>query len=200
MKGWRFKITGLVIVLLLIAAVGYALRPAPIVQPIQFSHKAHLESEPPEGQEKIACKTCHKYYDTRTVAGRPYIKTCLSCHTTSAKEIEKKPELGKLLEFGEKGEEIHWKRIYDLPDHVFFSHRRHTRVHQTAARAESWDKAQQEQGGKAVSKPIKCEVCHGPMAQAARPPPHPLNDISMEFCKNCHQRQNVTVDCNACHH
>ncbi len=85
MKGWHFIIMGTVVALTLVAAIGYALRPAPIVQPIQMNHKIHLESEPPEGQEKITCITCHKYYNTRTVSGRPSIQTCLSRHTTSSK-------------------------------------------------------------------------------------------------------------------
>ncbi len=202
MKGWHFIIIGIVVVLMPVASIGYFLLPSPIVQPIQLNHKIHLENEPPEGQEKITCKTCHKYYDTRIVAGRPYIQTCLSCHTTSSEKKEKKPEMDKLLEFGKRGEEIFWKRIYDLPDHVFFSHRRHTSVPQNSPKgeeAESRKEHKDEEGGNQGREPIKCEVCHGPIADTVTPPPTPLNEITMEFCINCHNQEHVTVDCIACH-
>jgi hypothetical protein len=140
------------------------------------------------------------------VAGRPSIKTCLSCHTTSSEKKEKKPEMDKLLEFGKKGEEISWKRIYDLPDHVFFSHRRHTSVPQYSPegeaaefRKEHKDEKKDKEDGKQIREPIKCEVCHGPIAETVTPPPAPLNEIAMEFCINCHKQEHVTVDCIACH-
>ena len=206
MKGWHFIIIALAVVLIPVASIGYFFLPSPIVQPLQLNHKIHLENEPPEGQEKITCKTCHKYYDTRIVAGRPSIETCLSCHTTSSKQKEKKPEMDKLLEFGKRGEEISWKRIYDLPDHVFFSHRRHTSVPQYSpdgeaaeSRKEHKDEEKDKEGGKQNREPIKCEVCHGPIAKTVIPPPAPLNEITMEFCINCHKQEHVTVDCIACH-
>ncbi len=206
MKGWHFIIIGTVVVLTLVVAIGYALRPAPIVQPIQMNHIIHLESEPPEGQEKITCITCHKYYNTRIVAGRPSIQTCLSCHTTSSKGNEKRPELDKLLEYDKRGEKIFWERIYDLPDHVFFSHRRHTSIPQRSsegAAVESRKKHKDEEkdraSGKQIQEPIKCEVCHGPIAETVTPPPAPLNEITMEFCIGCHKQENVTADCIACH-
>ncbi len=201
-RNWRFTIIGTVVVLTPVATVGYFLLPSPIIQPIQLNHKIHLESEPPEGQEKITCMTCHKYYDTRIVAGRPSIKTCLSCHTTSSEQKEKKPELDKLLEYDKRGEEISWERIYDLPDHVFFSHQRHKSVPQYSAEVgavESRKEHNDEEGGQQVREPIECAICHGPIAETVIPPPTPLNEITMEFCINCHKQKNVTVDCIACH-
>ncbi len=205
-RGWPFIIIGVVAILTLVASVGYSLLPSPIIQPIQINHKIHLESEPPEGQEKITCQTCHKYYDTRIMAGRPFIKTCLSCHATSSEKKEKKPELDKILEYDKRGEEISWKRIYDIPDHVFFSHRRHTRLPKYPAEggtegsvAVSLKEEQDKHSGKQVWKPIECEVCHGPIAETVTPPTAPLNEIIMEFCINCHKQESASVDCIACH-
>lgn len=206
MKGWHFIIIGIAVLLIPAASIGYFFFPSPIVQPIQLNHKIHLENEPPEGQEKITCKTCHKYYDTRIVAGIPSLKTCLSCHTTSSNKKEDKPEMEKLLEFGKRDEEISWKRIYDLPDHVFFSHRRHTSIPHYSTEGEaaesqkvSEDEETEKEGDKRIREPIQCEVCHGPIAETVTPPPAPLNKITMEFCINCHKREKLKVDCLDCH-
>jgi Class III cytochrome C family len=206
MKGWRFIIIGIVVVLIPGVLLAYLLRPSPIVQPIQFNHKIHLESESSEGQENITCETCHKYYNTRIVAGRPSINTCLTCHTTSSEQKEENPEIDKLLEFGERGEEIPWEKIYDVPDHVFFSHRRHTSGLQYSSggeaaefREEYKDEEQDNEGGKQIREPIACEACHGPIAETVTPPPAPLKKIAMKTCINCHKQEQVTVDCNACH-
>lgn len=205
-RGWRFTIIGPVVGLTLAASIGYSLRPSPIIQPIQQNHKIHLESEPPKGQEKITCKTCHKYYDTRIVAGRPLLETCLSCHTTSSEKKEKKPELDKILEYDKRGEEIPWKRIYNIPDHVFFSHRRHTSLAQYSPEGEAAESRKEhkheekdKEEGKQIREPIKCEVCHGPIAETVSPPTAPLNEITMEFCIDCHKQENVSVDCIECH-
>jgi predicted CXXCH cytochrome family protein len=76
----------------------------------------------------------------------------------------------------ESGEDIPWNRIYDVPGHVYFSHRRHVAV-----------------------ASVECATCHGDIASSTTPPPAPLNDISMAFCIDCHEKEKVTTDCNACH-
>lgn len=74
------------------------------------------------------------------------------------------------------GENIPWRRIYDMPSHVFYSHRRHVTV-----------------------AGIECATCHGDIGASTSPPKAPLNNISMRFCMSCHEKQEVTNDCNACH-
>jgi predicted CXXCH cytochrome family protein len=76
----------------------------------------------------------------------------------------------------ESSEDIPWNRIYDVPGHVYFSHRRHVAV-----------------------AGVECATCHGDIASSTTPPPAPLNDISMAFCIDCHEKEEVTTDCNACH-
>lgn len=160
-----------------------------VKQPIEFPHKAHLELKDP----KFECTTCHDRAEKGPVAGRPSTKKCLSCHSGGqAKSVEEK----KLQAFGEKGEEIQWKRVWRLPTHVFFSHRTHV----------------------AVAK-IKCQTCHGPMETLPRPPARALKKLTMDDCIGCHEKwelpkdtkeqgagavpmaamRRVSTDCNACH-
>lgn len=202
MKSWHFIIIGVVVLLAISVSIGYTLLPKPIIQPLNFNHKIHLETKPPEGQAKITCKTCHKYYETRTVAGRASIDTCLGCHTTS----KDNPEIQKILDINERGEKIAWKRIYKIPNHVFFSHRRHVRLLPKQAHGKAVEKAEefhQRKKGKGTDEkrrePIKCEVCHGLIGETEIPPPAPLNNITMGFCLDCHKREVVSVDCIGCH-
>lgn len=200
MKSWHFVVEGVVIFIALSISIWYTLRPDPIIQPMNFNHKIHLETKSPDGQAKITCKNCHKYYETRTVAGRPSIDTCLTCHTTS----KDKPEVQKILDIYERGEEIAWKRIYSIPSHVFFSHQRHVLPPRNPAQGKAVEKAEEsllrEIGtGEKGRVPIACEVCHGPIGKTETPPSAPLNDITMDFCIDCHKREVVSVDCIACH-
>lgn len=160
-----------------------------VKQPIEFPHKAHLELKDP----KFECTTCHDRAEKGPVAGRPSTKKCLSCHSGGqAKSVEEK----KLQAFGEKGEEIPWKRVWRLPTHVFFSHRTHVALAQ-----------------------VKCQTCHGPMETLPRPPARPLKKLAMNDCIGCHEKwewpkeseaqkakpervaamRRVSTDCNACH-
>lgn len=193
MKSWHFIVQGVVIFIVLSVSIWYTLRPEPIIQPMNFNHKIHLETKSPDGQAKITCKNCHKYYETRTVAGRPSIDTCLACHTTS----KDKPEVQKILDINERGGKIPWKRIYNIPSHVFFSHQRHVRPPRNPAEGKAVENGKGT--GEKGRMLIECEVCHGLIGKTETPPSAPLNDISMDFCIDCHKREMVSVDCIACH-
>lgn len=92
-------------------------------------------------------------------------------------ESDEKAKLAAYVESWKKsGEDIPWRRIYDVPSHVYYSHRRHVTV-----------------------AGIECATCHGDIGASTAPPRAPLNDISMAFCIACHEEQEVTTDCNACH-
>ena len=151
-----------------------------VEQPIAFPHKTHVAVG-------LQCTGCHQRAEKDAVAGRPPARLCLACH--SGEQV--KGELKKLQAFGEKGEEIPWRRVWRLPDHVFFSHRVH------------------------VAAKVECQTCHGPMESLERPPPRPLKELSMDDCIRCHERwggsekeamrpvkmvgRPVSTDCNACH-
>lgn len=135
-------------------------------QPISFSHKKHQE-------QGIDCLTCHPYYQTQTFAGMPSLATCLGCHQEA---ITQSPEEEKIRQLQKKGEKISWKRLYQEPDHVFFSHRRHV-----------------------VLGKLNCQTCHGQIGESQRPPSWPWVSMSMKWCMNCHARHKATNDCIECH-
>ena len=124
-----------------------------VKQPIEFPHKTHIA-------QNIPCTGCHQRAEKDLVAGRPPTALCLACHASSD---SKSPEIEKLKAFGERGEDIPWRRVWRLPPHVFFSHR----VHVSVAK-------------------LGCQSCHGPMETLDRPPPHPLKTLTMEECIACH--------------
>jgi hypothetical protein len=135
-------------------------------QPISFNHKKHVE-------QGLECDTCHRYFKTQTFAGMPDIAICLECHK---EPMTKSPEEEKIRLFAQKKEEISWRRIYEEPDHVFYSHRRHV-----------------------VLGKLQCQTCHGDIAQSERPPSKPWVKMTMNWCMNCHTKNKVVNDCLACH-
>jgi len=135
-------------------------------QPISFNHKKHLE-------QGLECDSCHRYFKTQTFSGIPGVATCLECHQEA---ITKSAEEEKIRQFAKKGERIPWKRIYEEPDYVFFSHRRHV-----------------------VLGKIPCQTCHGKMQDIERPPSKPYVRMTMNWCMGCHTENRVTNDCLACH-
>ncbi len=157
-----------------------------IQQPIVFPHKKHA------GDLALPCTTCHQRAENDAVAGRPPTALCLGCHMGGD---SKSQEIKKLRAYGEKGQEIPWKRVWRLPSHVFFPHR----IHVTVAK-------------------VKCQTCHGPMETLTRPPPRALRELSMNDCIDCHAkwksardnqekagqptrvaRRAIATDCNTCH-
>jgi len=135
-------------------------------QPIQFNHKIHIE-------EGLECRDCHTLVHTEQTAGRPLLEVCAGCHE---KDESKNPEIRKVAQAIERGEEISWRRIGRLPDDVFFSHRRHV------------------EAGK-----LTCNVCHGKMEEQKTPPAKPLVKISMKMCTDCHTKELISNDCLRCH-
>ena len=128
-------------------------------QPIRFNHQVHVKKEP--------CATCHRYFKTREVAGRPDMPICMDCHTNPVTESS---EENKLRGLAEARKPLLWKRLTRVPPHVRFSHQRHV-----------------------VAGGLACEPCHGEIAQTTAPPPRALVEITMEFCIACHKSETVRV-------
>lgn len=141
-------------------------RTPPVVQPIEYSHKLHVDSG-------IACTSCHESAETAAAAGVPGIETCITCHQAA---ITESAEEEKVRQYAEREEEIPWRRVHQMPDHVYFSHRRHVAA-----------------GG------VECEQCHGAIANLTAPPPRPLVNQSMTWCISCHRTRGATQDCVHCH-
>jgi len=135
-------------------------------QPIPFNHKKHQE----QGTE---CITCHSHFKEQTFSSMPKVEVCLECHKDP---ITQNLDEEKIRESHRKGVEIPWKRLYEQPDHVFFSHRRHVMLAK-----------------------MECQSCHGDIGQSERPPSKPWVKMTMKWCMDCHTKTKASNDCLACH-
>ena len=143
-------------------------RPVPkIVQPIAFNHQIHA------GELETPCDMCHEFYATSEHSGIPELTLCLDCHEDP---VSDSPEEQKILELAEAGRLDVFEKLFKLPDHAFYSHRRHAEVAK-----------------------IPCETCHGEIAATTAPPERPLVRITMDFCIDCHEREQIRSECTSCH-
>lgn len=130
-------------------------------QPIKFSHMVHA------GQNKIDCQFCHNSAEFGTSAGIPAMSVCLNCHMVVREGSRSgRFEINKIFAALDSKKPVQWKRVYKLPDHVFFSHAQHVGA------------------GK-----LACQTCHGPVEQMDRITQVP--DLSMGWCISCHRDTRV---------
>jgi hypothetical protein len=161
------KLLPFALVFVICAGAGLLFADRPTFQPYAYNHAVHTA--------KADCTLCHRGARDGTRAGLPSMEVCTRCHATApgAKPTAKDQALwAQAL----KGNAPPWNRLYRLPSHVFFSHRRHVTV-----------------GG------IACERCHGDMEHRTSPPAYALKTLKMPDCLGCHQQEKVTVDCTGCH-
>jgi hypothetical protein len=97
----------------------------------------------------------------------------MACHSEA---LTKSTEEAKLREETQRGNPPVFRKLFHLPPHVYYSHRRHV-----------------------VLGKLECVNCHGQIANTQTPPSRPLVQISMDFCTGCHAASKVTNDCKACH-
>lgn len=138
-----------------------------VVQPIQFNHQKHVKGA------GLECSTCHQYYAEHQHSGLPDLKLCTTCHQ---QPITKSPEERTLITLAANPSPPVFRKLFRLPDHAYYSHRRHVTVGR-----------------------LTCDTCHGAIADSTAPPPRPLVRITMATCTDCHTRQSVQTDCTACH-
>ncbi|MBI1388246.1 MAG: cytochrome C [bacterium] len=121
-------------------------------QPVPFSHAHHV------GGLGIDCRYCHTTVEKSNFAGMPGSDTCMNCHSqlwTNAKLLEPVRQSYK------NNTPIHWNRVYDLPDFVYFNHSIH------------------------VNKGISCYYCHGRVDQM--PLMKKNEPVFMKWCLDCHR-------------
>lgn len=163
----RLILPALFVVVVAVFAVP-AISESPIEQPIAYSHQIHVE------QEGLICTDCHVQVEERPVATIPSLSICEDCHDDEP--LTESAEEEKLVGFITDGVEIPWQRVYTVPDHVYFSHRRHV-----------------------VLAELECASCHGSVAGFTEPVVEPQQAITMDWCMDCHRSSGVTNDCLACH-
>ena len=143
----------LILLAMVIGRSSYATRQSEVIeQPIQFSHMHHVLDD------GIDCRYCHTSVETSSFAGIPPTKTCMNCHSqlfTTA------PILEPVRASFRNDTPLHWTRVHDLPDFVYFNHSIH------------------------VKKGVGCETCHGRVDQM--PLMLQQNSLQMEWCLSCHR-------------
>ncbi len=87
-------------------------------QPVQFSHKHHVQDD------GIDCRYCHTTVETQAYAGMPPTHTCMTCHSQIWAES---PALAAVRESYFERKPIEWQRVHDLPDYVYFNHSIHVK-------------------------------------------------------------------------
>lgn len=121
-------------------------------QPVPFSHRHHVAGL------GLDCRYCHSTVEISATAGMPPTETCMTCHSqiwTNA------PVLAPVRQSLADDQPLHWRRVYDLPDYVYFDHSIH------------------------IAKGVGCASCHGAiddMALTARAQP-----LTMGWCLDCHR-------------
>lgn len=136
----------------------------PVVQPIAYSHKKHLAMG-------LKCANCHTMPGEGYQATYPKETFCMGCHTSVKKDS---PEIEKLAAFAAKKEPVPWKRIYRVPDMVWFNHVLHVN-----------------------DAKIECGTCHGDVVQ--REVLFQEKSVSMGTCMACHAAEGAANGCDTCH-
>lgn len=140
-----------VLVLRLVIAYGVPMN-APVAQPVPFSHKHHVTDV------GLDCRYCHTSVEKSAFAGMPATETCMTCHSRLFTE---QAMLQPVIQGFIEGRPLHWRRVNDLPDFVFFNHSIH------------------------IHKGVGCVTCHGrvdqmPLTLRAEP-------LTMQWCLDCHR-------------
>jgi hypothetical protein len=123
-------------------------------QPIPFSHKLHA------GVNKIPCLYCHSGAEKSRHATIPSLNVCMNCHSVVKTDS---PWIQKIHQAYKEGRPIEWVRVHELPDYVYFPHKRH------------------------VAKGVACETCHGDVKTMDRIVQH--GALTMGWCMECHRGQ-----------
>ena len=79
----------------------------------------------------------------------------------------------KLMEYVDAEEVIPWVRLYQLPQYTYFPHKWHVRAG------------------------IECGECHGSIGESMTAVRHRVLD--MQWCLDCHEPRQASVDCVTCH-
>lgn len=138
--------------------------PPPVEQPLPYSHKTHVALG-------LQCRDCHEIAEPGFAAGYPAEVKCMACHVAIKTES---PHIQQLAQFNADGKPVPWKRVYEVPAFVWFSHATHVE-----------------------DASVACETCHGPVAE--RDALFQEKATTMAACMDCHARHNASNACDLCH-
>src|SRR6266699_5798577 len=124
----------------------------PFDQPVPFSHQHHV------AVLGLDCRYCHTSVEKSAFAGMPSTETCMTCHSQVWTEA---PVLEVVRESLAISMPIHWTRVHQLADYVYFDHSIHVR------------------------KGIGCVSCHGSVDQM--PITWKQQTLQMGWCVECHR-------------
>lgn len=127
-------------------------------QPIPYSHKLHA------GDLKIDCQYCHTTVERSKHASVPSVNVCMNCHRVVKNAVgtdTPSPWIQKIQDAYDSGKPIEWVRIHELPDFVYFPHKRH------------------------VAAGLACQDCHGPIETMEKV--YQYSALTMGWCMECHR-------------
>ena len=142
-----------------VALVAYGVTPEAIRigyqpdQPVPYSHALHA------GELGIDCRYCHSTVERAPKAAVPPARTCMNCHSQVKKDSDVLLPIRQA--YAEQTESVHWTRVHDLPDYVYFNHQAH------------------------VNAAIGCEECHGRIDQMVKV--FQAKPLTMGWCVDCHK-------------
>ena len=143
----------------LVALIAYGVTPEAIRigyqpdQPVPYSHALHA------GELGLDCRYCHTTVE-RAGEGRGPAGSDLHELPLAGQEGLRAPRRRSAQAFAED-EPVHWTRVHDLPDYVYFNHTAH------------------------VNAAIGCETCHGRIDQMVKV--YQAKPLTMEWCIDCHR-------------
>jgi hypothetical protein len=140
------------------------LNPAPVQQPISFSHKLHADQE-------ISCESCHTSPPPSKAMTLPATSVCMGCHQSIATE---KPSIQRLAEYSRSDQPIPWVRVYTVLPGLRWSHGVHLKAGKTCVACHG-DVASMDRMSEvtSVTTMYSCLSCHQ------------KNQAKTE-CKTCH--------------
>jgi hypothetical protein len=142
----------------LVALIAYGVTPEALrigyqpEQPVPYSHALHA------GELGMDCRYCHSVVERSPKAAVPPAAVCMNCHSTVKKDAD---SLLPVRQAFAENEPVHWVRVTDLPDYVFFNHQAH------------------------VNAAVGCEACHGRVDQMVKV--YQFAPLTMNWCIECHK-------------
>ncbi len=142
-----------------IALIAYGVSPEAIrigyqpEQPVPYRHSLHA------GELGIDCRYCHSTVERAPKAAVPPVTTCMNCHS----QVKVNSDLLVPIRqaYAKNDESVHWTRVHDLPDYVYFNHQAH------------------------VNAAVGCEECHGRIDQMVKV--YQAKPLTMGWCIDCHR-------------